>query len=180
MTSIKDREQEARPWLSPDVEQAVRRQLEYQRDMLPNLPGFHYRGKDDLLLQHGRFFEPQDLPKAYRRGRARACFANSLRLGTKAGLRYVEGVALPDVGILVHHAWCLDERDRVVDPTWSTPGRAYFGVVFAKATVVGSWEGDQNSVLDDWPHGWPVLREPYSEADELDLSPSEDAGDGSP
>jgi hypothetical protein len=146
----------------------LRQQLELLRDAYsvrsPTCPDPHYVNKEELLLRHGRFFQPQPRPKKYRRGRFKECFANSFRLARKQGLRYVEGVAVPpDVGTPVHHAWCIDANDRVIDVTWSEPGRVYFGVVIDHARVGRSWSAENQSVLDDWPHQWPILREPYVE-----------------
>ena len=62
-----------------------------------------------------------------------------------------------------NHAWCLDADDRVVDPTWRTPGLAYFGLVFDLGRVAGAWSAENQSVLDDWPNKWPALREPYAQ-----------------
>jgi hypothetical protein len=131
-------------------------------------PAAVYRCKEELLAQHGRLFTPQRLPGKHRYRTARACFGNCLHLAMKGtGLRYAEGLAVPAdagaAGFPIHHAWCVDEDGRVLDPTWRTPGLVYFGVLFPFDTVLSSQSPVNQSVLDDWPHDWPVLRTPYVE-----------------
>ena len=124
--------------------------------------GTVYKSKEDLLIQHGRLFQPQPLPSRYRRRPPKECFANAFKLAAQAGLGYVEGVALfADTAVPLPHAWCVDDDDRVIDVTWPKPGLAYFGLVFPLARVAKSWAEDNQSVLDDWPHRFPVLNEPY-------------------
>ena len=58
------------------------------------------------------------------------CFQNALELSlSQPGLRYVEGMAHRIA--TVHHAWCVDADDNVVDPTWAKPEDAlYCGIAF--------------------------------------------------
>lgn len=96
----------------------------------------------EFLLRNGQRFLSQPKPDRYRMRMPKACFWNAARLAKKSRvLRYAEGyVASPDIPILVHHAWCVDARDRVIDVTLqdfrdgrSRAGTAqYFGVVFGK------------------------------------------------
>jgi hypothetical protein len=103
-----------------------------KRTVVPVDPEVH-----DFVAKFGRFFEPQPLPKRYGRRRERSCFTNATFLTVMhKELRYVDGFAMPDgSGWLggIHHGWCVDPDGRVVDPTWSVPGRAYFGVVMDPA-----------------------------------------------
>jgi hypothetical protein len=149
----------------------LRRALEGMREgysIRGACPDAHYMNKEDFVLRHGRFFEPQSLPARYRRRRGEECFANAFKLARKAGLRYAEGVAIATsntspVPFPIHHAWCVDVDNRAVDPTWPTPGFAYFGVVFDLERVADVWSTQNRSVLDDWANKWPALREPYTE-----------------
>lgn len=94
---------------------------------------------EELVLQHGRAYEAQPLPERYRRDVPKYCYHNAQTLAARSRgkLRYVEGYAMrADLGIPMQHAWCIDEQDRVVDPTWIDPEKAeYFGVPFDMATV---------------------------------------------
>lgn len=149
------------------AEQTLRRLLE-MLSVGPAYPGCHYRNKESFLLEHGRFFEPQPLPKGVRRGARQQCFSNGVRLVTKRNWRYAEGYALAaSLPIGIHHGWAVDAKDRVVDPTWADPvGVAYFGVVLPLAAVIearlrrgGSF--GEGGMLDDWTHSWPILQRPF-------------------
>lgn len=143
-----------------------------------------YQSKEDLLLKHGRVFRSRPLPKPYRRTTAKACFDNAYELAaaSEGRLRYVEGLATAN-GVPMPHGWCVDEHDLVVDPTLTTPAEvSYFGVVIALERV--RWTRDApgkhlgqtremcTSVLDDWPHGHPVLKEPFTESATAPRSPA--------
>lgn len=97
-----------------------------------------------FVLDHGREFAttaPRRRFISWVR-RANACFTNCLQLAIIERLVYVEGFAvLPAAGFEFHHAWCLDEAGRVLDPTWEAPGSAYFGVPFDLAYVVARYQG---------------------------------------
>ncbi len=90
-----------------------------------------------LTVAHGRAF-PEMSPNGmkYKPGAPKHCFWNAYELAarTRGKLRYVEGYA--NGGIPMEHAWCVDEHDRVIDPTWRPENgqhddgdREYFGVV---------------------------------------------------
>lgn len=126
------------------------------------VPGFAYTSMYDFVAQHGvEYTEIGDRAK-YPTGTPQACFGNSAVAALCfPGLRYVEGFAWNayTVGFPVHHAWNLDDADRVVDTTWSN-GLAYLGVVFPIGLVAEALE-QGSSVLDDWRHDFPILREPW-------------------
>ena len=110
------------------VERAVRSYLKQEMRSGMNLhrtwPDYAYRNRHDLLMQHGRTFAPQPRPKGYRQRAMGLCFRNSVSLAISRRLRYAEGVAMhPKMPMLVHHAWCLDAHDRVVDVTSLTTGK---------------------------------------------------------
>lgn len=95
----------------------------------------------EFLLEHGKEYNGTPWKEfrgsGFRRMKVGYCFENAFRAADRHGLRYVEGYA--SAGIFpVHHAWCLDDDDRVVDFTWreESVGRisatewAYFGISF--------------------------------------------------
>lgn len=92
----------------------------------------HGRSIYSELLKHGREFTAQPLPEDIERGTPRECFQNCLNIADGDTLIYCEGYALrPDLGILIHHAWCIDGDEMVVDPTWDDPETClYFGIDF--------------------------------------------------
>ena len=74
----------------------------------------------EFVLHHGVVHKPQRLPKKYKRGEQHQCFMNASHLVLdNPKLTYVEGFA--GHVIPVHHAWCIDKRGKVIDPTWDYP-----------------------------------------------------------
>lgn len=76
-------------------------------------------------------------PKGAQQGQLKACFENSTNAHWRAGLRYVEGIAMNnELQFPVLHAWNLDEQWRVVDTTWPDPSNCqYVGVVIPDRTL---------------------------------------------
>jgi hypothetical protein len=80
------------------------------------------------VMRHGRLFTPGtdagggEFPMIP----ANAC-RNGYRKAVASGLVYAEGWALRSRRILVHAGWCLDGQ-AVVDPGFTEPAAAYFGV----------------------------------------------------
>lgn len=112
-----------------------------------------YAGIGDLLLQHAKFYAPP--ATSFMQLTPKACFANAQYMSqlSERGLRYVEGYAV--CIIPVHHAWCVDENDNVVEVTWKEPGVAYFGLEFPKVPkkFKGSMMDNGNEVdlyLKEW------------------------------
>jgi hypothetical protein len=88
----------------------------------------------DLVLEHGRFFEPSPRPKKYKPGDRHQCFGNSLDLVVAhKELSYCEGyVVVKGISIPMDHVWCMTTDGKAVDVTLRKPliPLAYFGVVF--------------------------------------------------
>lgn len=116
----------------------IRTQLEREVEQWDKL-GFHALMQRFMLIT-GRAFYSQPLPKRYRRAQPKACFANAIALAkrSKGKLEYAEGYGHRDsLPLLVHHAWCVDAQDNVIDPTWTEPQAChYFGIVLSLA----EWE----------------------------------------
>jgi hypothetical protein len=139
----------------------IKEWITQERDAFKNMhivgPGNGAWLMQEFLLRNGQRFASQPKPKRYRMRRPKACFANAARLAKKSKvLRYAEGyIASPDLPLLIHHAWCVDPRDRVVDVTlqnWrdgsSRSGEAqYYGIVFEKGSPIGT-KPSGGSMLD--------------------------------
>lgn len=82
-------------------------------------------------------FIPQNLPagKGFCQGTLGDCFWNCLMRSLEHELIYVEGFASVNYGALVHHAWCVDEKDFVYEFTWPQIGSAYIGIPFPEDEV---------------------------------------------
>lgn len=88
-----------------------------------------------LLLTYGRTFVASPLPSDVKTMKAMCCYLNAYTLAATAPERftYYEGYGslVRANGWPLAHAWCVDQDDRVVDPTWwgiSVPPAAYHGV----------------------------------------------------
>lgn len=81
-----------------------------------------------VVLEKGKVYHSQKFKGYGRRQRAKQCFRNALLLAHRyPELRYVEGFAVrPSIGLLMQHAWCIDSKDRVVDPTWKDPEDSFY------------------------------------------------------
>ena len=95
----------------------------------------------DHFLERGRFYEPQRLPKGFRRGKPHQCYGNSFDLAVRTkGLAYCEGYVLIPLGgraAEVEHAWCVTDEGRVVDVTLRQAGLAYFGIPYTPEEMAG-------------------------------------------
>ncbi len=74
-------------------------------------------------------------------------------------MRYVEGYAVPpNEPWLHHHAWVVDQANRVVDATWPAPeSTTYFGVVIPNVMEImfasghtGVFEKEKGIVFHEW------------------------------
>jgi hypothetical protein len=74
---------------------------------------------EGFLLPFGEEFSDAYLPDHLEVMEPRMCFMNCFELaGMMDDLTYCEGfVLLASLPIPIHHAWCVDEEGRVVEPT---------------------------------------------------------------
>lgn len=128
-----------------------------------------------LVLEFGTDYDPAVMPDDVAEGQPRCCFNNAFELArsSDSALRYVEGYACLD-GAWIYpsrHGWCIDDEDRVIDPTWGTPRKlplALRGVVlplalakpFCDEFTSGALEGlgdlgRFDEVLDALGISWP-------------------------
>jgi hypothetical protein len=120
-----------------------------------------------LFEQFGRAWRPARLPPCVKRGAAHRCFYNALLLASQQpDLSYVEGHA-----DFVEHAWCVNAKGHVLDPTWPEAlgphAKDYFGVAFdttwvfkkrfIRRKVMKRWKMYRGSVIFSISHGNPAL-----------------------
>ncbi len=121
-----------------------------------------YLSPEHWVLAHGRPFKWRPLPRPWRRGTIRQCYANTLAAasGPKA-ITYVEGycaaAALP-----VLHAWGLDKSGGVLEltlrPEFTLQTPTYFGVPIRTDFVEEMHEkSGRYGVIDAWEIGYPLL-----------------------
>ncbi|MEU3290469.1 hypothetical protein [Streptomyces longwoodensis] len=72
----------------------------------------------DLILTHGRDFDPAPWPVGAHPQRTGDCFTAAHEWAERAGWTYCEGYALSGDAIIgaFEHAWCLTPDGRVADP----------------------------------------------------------------
>ncbi|WP_435108025.1 hypothetical protein [Nocardiopsis synnemataformans] len=105
----------------------------------PPEPGERYGSAQALVLDQGRAWTPTPLDADLEdyRGEPGHCYLFAARMADAVpGLVYVEGYAIPFPGCTwaVPHAWVGRLSDgAALDPTWSRPGPAYFGVPLTAA-----------------------------------------------
>ena len=100
----------------------------------PGSDGWKHGSIHDVVLAHGRIFEPAPLPdNVYpalpgHAGKAAAVLAD------QHAWTYVEGLALlPDMHTVIEHAWCATFTGQVIDPNLSgNTAAAYLGVAFTR------------------------------------------------
>ena len=92
--------------------------------------GSEFTGQEEFVLAQARWFETDGCSTSGRRMAAKQCFCNSaLRAFDDPNLRYCEGYCgYSDRLSVIHHAWLIDERAIVIDPTLRKTAFAYFGV----------------------------------------------------
>jgi len=129
------------------------------------------RGRLGLIMRYGRLFRPgtdagggaYPMVPAY-------AGKNAYQRAMERGLLYAEGYARVRGGILTDSAWCLD-GETVVDPGFSQPGTAYFGVALRPAYVRRVHEARR---LDDGGDGFMRVFTPPHEEIDPPLDPSTD------
>ena len=98
--------------------------------------GATYSSVEDYVLKNGQAFAtPNGLPKGVRERALGMCYMNAYQLvDARSDLTYVEGFATFR-GVPMGHAWAVDAKNNVVDPTWAgkknhkvDANTQYFGV----------------------------------------------------
>ncbi len=123
--------------------------------MSKNTNDLKYPCIEAFVLEHGHIMKSKPLPSNVDAGEMKMCFKNAHETAVLHGYDYVEGFAVSFIPVL--HAWCVDNDNNVIDPTWED-GKAYYGVVFplsyVSKTIVKrkAW-----GVLDAWDIGFPLL-----------------------
>lgn len=112
-----------------------------------------------FVLTHGQEFTKHHPNPRVKLGTPKECFANAGKLALiDERFVYVEGYAIGSI-VPVHHAWCVDNGGRIVEPTWKKPGEAYFGVAFRKRYLGGEVYRSKHWGLIDTPwNNWRILQ----------------------
>lgn len=124
-----------------------------------------------LIMQYGRLFTPgtdagggaYPMIPAYN-GK------NACQRAMESGLLYAEGHARRPSGITASSAWCLD-GETVVDPGFSEPGTACFGLALRPGCVRRVHEAQR---YDDGSDGFQYVFMPFPEQLNPPLDPAAD------
>jgi hypothetical protein len=104
----------------------------YKKSIIPR------KSSQRLILENGLPFVRRIKPSPFK-GEPKSCYQNCTSVLWKyPQLSYCEGFAISnEVSIPIAHAWLVDDKSQVADPTWSETltNCAYFGVVFTKEFV---------------------------------------------
>lgn len=97
-------------------------------------------GPSRALMQFGRGFPvSKKRPRWLSVGVKKACFVNATGYAMQRDdVFYAEGYAVdPAVPIPMQHAWLVDAKGRVIDPTWEdNENHGYFGIAFKREFVM--------------------------------------------
>jgi len=120
-----------------------------------------YSCVEEFVLAKGSLHQHKEIPDWIIKGETKECFQNCFNNLLKfPDLVYCEGFALCQT-LPVHHAWLLDDDNKVIDPTWwSLPQQSveYFGVSFRKQYVLQiAASSGYYGVIDNFVEGYPLL-----------------------
>lgn len=96
-----------------------------------SIPDWKYKSTYDIIIKLGRWFKPTERPADMVKGADKECYRNAglLAIEKSKELVYVEGFA--DSGFFpMPHAWCVNKKGHVIETTWSSAGKVYFGIPF--------------------------------------------------
>lgn len=123
-----------------------------------NPPKFmRYNSIEQFILKEGQEYRYEDRPAYIPKMPDKQCYQNAFKLiQDQSSLTYVEGFATAIIPIA--HAWCVDSKGVVIDPTWQD-GRDYIGVPLPFNLVMHvTFIRGVYGVIDDWENQWPILR----------------------
>ena len=118
---------------------------------------------EEFVLKNGRSFETTiPLPSNIKKGKEGTCFENAFWVasGNRHKYYYCEGYAANKGMLPVLHAWVVNRKHEVIDPTCPF-AKYYYGFIF-KLSYVCQWvpkNRGHKSIIDNWIQGWPLLKE---------------------
>ena len=120
-----------------------------------------YTSMDALLMENAQLFIAKNpLPKEFEQMERGECYGNATKLACDhPELIYVEGMGASIIPM--GHAWLVDSKGNVIDPTWDyKEGREYFGVPFETSFVLERvCKKETYGLIDDWQSRYPLLHE---------------------
>ena len=115
----------------------------------------------EFVLKHGKHFEARNTTEDVPSDTPQQCFKNALELAWSSDeYTYCEGF-ISVHGVPLQHAWCINNKGKVVDPTIKRPGKdyEYFGVCFKTAFVTDHvFARKRYGIIDNPEKKFPLLR----------------------
>jgi hypothetical protein len=145
----------------------LKQMVEMKKTMQVKLKDYDYNGMEEYILKNGQFFTPSNkLPEGIDRMEIKQCYHNSfmcLASNPDLKLHYVEGYAiskkLKDFPMPFEHAWLVDDKGRVYDPTWDD-GIVYYGVAFKRDYVIKTvLKKGYTGIIDDWQSKYQIFKQ---------------------
>lgn len=122
--------------MSQEAQDGIRQYLEALDHLIGKRLTNGAQSPHRFLLDHGRAFQVTDKTYAGKRDAMKQCYSNAGRraLDPNTKLFYAEGY-VTSVGIPIPHAWLVNAKGEVFDPTLRDNdedhgGRAYYGLAF--------------------------------------------------
>ncbi len=123
---------------------------------------YKFANLETLIFKHGITFELSRAGNKAEMGQMGDCFMNAGKLALdNLDYQYCEGYAYtPTCPIAVLHAWCVDQDNTVVDPTWSDAKQcAYRGIIIPEQKLRQTLLSRKKwGVLDNPEERFPYLK----------------------
>ena len=137
------------------IKQYLKQEIELIKTMHRNKIG-GYLSVSEFIYKNGQLFKPGPLPKNVRRGPMKQCFRNAALLSMETSYYYAEGYALSIIPTI--HAWCINKKGKVIDPTWED-GKEYYGIVIKKSYLLKYLlKYKRYGLIENWEDGYPLLK----------------------
>jgi len=119
-----------------------------------------YKCFEELVLDKGIPFKTMLIGK-YTLMESKMCVRNAYTSALRyKSLTYVEGFAFcKTIGSAIHHAWCIDKDNNVIDVTWED-GIGYYGIPMSDVYIkkVRKSQGREWGILDNVRYRFPTLK----------------------